>query len=67
MKVMQGGKEVGEVTSACLSPTLEKPIALAYVDASASEMGQALEVDTGKGSSFAGHVTNTPFYKAAKK
>ncbi len=67
MKVMRGGKEVGEVTSACLSPTLEKPIALAYVDAGASEMGQALEVDTGKGSTFAGHVTNTPFYKAAKK
>ncbi len=67
MKVMQGGKEVGEVTSACLSPTLEKPIALAYVDAGASEMGQALEVDTGKGSAFAAHVTNTPFYKAPKK
>jgi aminomethyltransferase len=66
MKVMHRGVEVGEVTSACLSPTLEKPIALAYVNAAQSEKGTALEVDTGKGSVFEGHVVATPFYKAKK-
>ncbi|MGP1308838.1 MAG: glycine cleavage system aminomethyltransferase GcvT [Phycisphaerales bacterium] len=67
MKVRAGGAEVGEVTSACLSPTLEKPIALAYVDAAQSEVGAALEIDTGKGSAFAAKVVPTPFYKAPKK
>jgi len=67
MKVLRGDAEVGEVTSACLSPTLEKPIALAYVDAAQSEQGTALRVDTGKGSTFEAKVVPSPFYKAPKK
>lgn len=66
MKVMLGGSEVGEVTSACLSPTLEKPIALAYVHAPRAEMGAELQIDTGRGAMFAAKVVPTPFYKAKK-
>ena len=66
MKVMRNGAEVGEVTSACLSPTLGKAIGLAYLDAAQSEAGTAIQVDTGKGSMFEGHVVPTPFYKAKK-
>lgn len=66
MKVLRQGAPVGEVTSACLSPTLEKPIGMAYVDAQQAELGTALEIDTGRGATLAAHVVPMPFYKAKK-
>ncbi len=67
MKVTDAGTEVGEVTSACLSPTLERPIAMAYVERGASEPGTRLAVDTGKGKTLDAEVAALPFYKRPKK
>lgn len=66
MIVKSGDKEVGVVTSGCLSPTLNKSIAMAFVDRDLTGLGTALSVDTGKGASLAGKVIPMPFYKMSK-
>src|SRR5215213_5538100 len=43
--VVQNGQPVGEVTSGTFSPTLQKSIAMAYVDAGLAAEGTGLEVD----------------------
>jgi len=63
MKVTKSGKEVGVVTSGCLSPTLGYPVAMAYVDAAHSDIGSALEIDLGK-ATVATEIVPLPFYKA---
>lgn len=60
--IYQGDQLVGEVTSGTQSPTLEKSIAMAYVEASASEPGTALEVDF-RGKRLPAQVVPLPFYK----
>ena len=60
-----GDKEVGVVTSGCLSPTLEKVIAMAFVDKDKTAVGTALQVDIGRGVLEA-KIVPMPFYKAAK-
>ncbi|PYV14669.1 MAG: hypothetical protein DMG21_17450 [Acidobacteria bacterium] len=57
-KLLADGKEVGEVTSACFSPTLAKTIALAYVRREAAEPGTKLSLASGAAAS----VTALPFY-----
>jgi glycine cleavage system T protein len=57
-KLMAGGKEVGEITSACVSPSLAKTIALAYVRREFSETGTKLALASG----HAVQVTALPFY-----
>lgn len=52
------GKALGEVTSACWSPTLGKTIALAYVRREVSPPGTRLELASGA----AATVTALPFY-----
>lgn len=80
MLVRKGDREVGKVSSGCLSPTLGKCIAMAFVDRDAAEPGTVLTVDTGKGASGAGgaggaggvggvlegRVVPMPFYKAPR-
>ncbi len=61
-RVFAGGREVGEVTSGTLSPTLEKSVAMAYVDAAKSAVGEKLEVDL-RGSRVGAAVVALPFYK----
>jgi aminomethyltransferase len=59
--VMKGDETVGEVTSGLLSPTLEFPIALAYVRPEYAAPGTALDVDLrGKPQPF--EVVALPFY-----
>jgi len=58
-KLMAEGKEIGEITSACASPSLGKTIALAYVRREASEPGTSLELASGA----AAEVTTLPFYR----
>ncbi|MDX2114218.1 MAG: glycine cleavage system aminomethyltransferase GcvT, partial [Planctomycetota bacterium] len=60
------GKEAGEVTSGCLSPTLGRPIAMAYVAAGLAAPGTKLTIDAGRGDELAAEVTAMPFYKAPK-
>jgi len=61
-RVLADGQEIGHITSGSQSPTLDCPIAMAYVDASFSSVGQAVEVDV-RGKSIAAKVTSLPFYK----
>ncbi|MEU1817610.1 glycine cleavage system aminomethyltransferase GcvT [Streptomyces roseifaciens] len=61
--VVAGGEVVGEVTSGAPSPTLGKPIAIAYVDAAHAAPGtQGVGVDI-RGSHEAYEVVALPFYK----
>lgn len=53
---------VGTVTSGTFSPTLQKSIAMAYVDSALAEVGTKLTVDI-KGEANAATVVPLPFYK----
>ena len=56
------GSEVGAVTSGALAPTLGHPIAMAYVDPAASEVGTELVVDV-RGKDLPVRVVEMPFYR----
>ena len=60
--VVENGTVVGEVTSGTFSPTLQKSIAMAYVDAGLAAENTALGVDL-KGTENAAKVVKLPFYK----
>jgi aminomethyltransferase len=61
MQVLSGGQVVGELTSGCISPTLDRGIAMAFVPAALAAEGTAFEVDlAGKGTTPA-VVTKLPF------
>jgi len=65
MPVKQGSREVGLVTSGCTSPTLERSIAMAYVDKALAASGTKVQVDPGKGgTALEAEVTALPFYKS---
>lgn len=61
--VLHEGKPVGTVTSGTLSPSLNIPIALAYVPTSLAKVGQSLAVEV-RGQARAAQVVKRPFYKA---
>ena len=63
MPVLAGEQQVGVVTSGCLSPTLDKPIAIIRIDADQAEPGTELQVDLGR-QKAAGAVTALPFYSS---
>ncbi len=62
--VYAGDRQVGEVTSGTFSPTLQKPIAMAFVDPSFTAAGTALEIDI-RGKRLSARVCQLPFYKRA--
>ena len=47
MTVTKGDKEIGTVTSGCVSPTLGYPIAMAYVESNAASEGDTVQVALG--------------------
>ncbi len=61
-----GADAIGVVTSACLSPTLDRPIAMGYVDRAHAEVGTPLTIDAGAGRTLAATVAPLPFYKSPK-
>jgi aminomethyltransferase len=64
--VVAGGAVVGEVTSGAPSPTLNRPIAMAYVDAAYAEPGTGgVAVDI-RGSHEPYEVVALPFYRRAR-
>lgn len=66
MTVKAGDEAVGRVTSACVSPTLDRPIAMAYVRPDHAEPDRSLSIDAGRRSMDA-QSTSLPFYKPTKK
>jgi aminomethyltransferase len=59
--VLRDGVPVGEVTSGALSPTLGTPVAMAYVDPDAAEVGTELALDV-RGTAIPARVVPLPFY-----
>ena len=59
-RVFSEGKEVGWITSFTFAPTLEKPIALAYVRMAVTEAGSRVQIETAKGQ-VDGTVVRLPF------
>ena len=57
-----GDRPVGEVTSGTFSPTLDRPIAMAYVEPSVSQADTQLAVDI-RGHRENGVVVRLPFYR----
>ena len=62
MTVSAGGNEVGIVTSGCLSPTLDRPIAMAYLDT--GTQGR-VEIVLG-GRPVTAEIVALPFYKRSR-
>ena len=60
MKVLSSGNEIGEVTSGCLSPTFNYPIAMAYVPSNFD--GDCVDLDFGK-TTIPATIVDLPFYK----
>jgi len=65
MNVLQGDKVVGQVTSGCLSPTLDRPIAMAIVERGVAESKPELRVDLGR-EQTAATITPMPFIKTVR-
>lgn len=62
--VLKSGEPVGVVTSGTFGPTVQKSIAMAYVDAALANEGTEVEVDL-KGQIIAAYVVRLPFYTRA--
>ncbi len=56
------GRIVGQVTSGSFSPTVDKPIAMAYIDPSVAVIGTSFDVDI-RGTKVAASIVSLPFYK----
>lgn len=63
--IVEGGKEIGVVTSGTHSPTLKKAIGLAYLPLDKSAQGSEFTVLI-RGKETRARVVPTPFYKRAK-
>lgn len=61
-QVYQGDRLIGRVTSGTFSPTLEKAIGMAYIDAGVAALGTSLEVDI-RGKREAATIVKLPFYR----
>jgi len=61
-EVFRGAEKVGTVTSGTFSPTLERAIAMAYLDSRQTEVGTQLEIDV-RGRRQPARVVKLPFYQ----
>ena len=62
-KILSGEKILGAVTSAVFSPSLQKTIAMAYVQRQFTQPGTPVEIDH-EGKKLSAMVTELPFYGA---
>jgi aminomethyltransferase len=60
--VVQGGRQVGTVTSGTQTPFLKKAIGMAYVPTELSRPGSEIEIDV-RGRTSKARVVPLPFYK----
>jgi aminomethyltransferase len=58
----ESGNRIGTVTSGTFSPTLQKPISMAYLDSDRATVGSEIQVDI-RGASTKAWVQELPFYK----
>lgn len=65
MGIHRGSEHVGHVTSGCLSPTLDKVIAMGFVPTELSAEGTEFEIDLGK-SRTAARIVKMPFYNPVR-
>jgi len=63
--VQKDGATVGEISSGTFSPTLEMPIAMAYVDRAHAALDTELFVDI-RGRGEPARVVKLPFYRRKK-
>jgi aminomethyltransferase len=59
--VLSGGRRVGEVTSGTFGPSVEKSIAMAYVEAPLAAVGTEVDVEI-RGQARPARVVKTPFH-----
>jgi aminomethyltransferase len=59
--VMSGGRKVGEVTSGTFGPSVQKSIAMAYVETPLAAVGTGLDVEI-RGQAHPARVVKTPFH-----
>ncbi|MCC7474292.1 MAG: glycine cleavage system aminomethyltransferase GcvT [Pirellulales bacterium] len=64
--VFAAGNQVGEVTSGTFSPTLQQPIAMAYIQPQQAVEGSTVEVDI-RGTMYPATIVPLPFYQRTKK
>ena len=53
---------IGQVTSGSFSPTLDRPIAMAYLDAAVVTIGTSFDIDI-RGTRVSATIVPLPFYK----
>ncbi|MFS0780953.1 glycine cleavage system aminomethyltransferase GcvT [Bacillus sp. 1P06AnD] len=64
-KVYSGEKEIGEVTTGTQSPSLNKAVGYALIDAAYAELGSTVDVEI-RSKRVEAQVVGTPFYKRPK-
>ncbi len=64
--VLADGREIGQVTSGSFAPTLQKSIAMAYVEPAKTAIGTKVQVDI-RGDKVAADVVKLPFYQRVKQ
>ncbi|MBT8387294.1 MAG: glycine cleavage system aminomethyltransferase GcvT [Ignavibacteria bacterium] len=60
--IVDGDKKIGKITSGTVSPVLEKPIALGYIDSDYKKVGTEINISI-RGKEFAAKVVKLPFVK----
>ncbi|MGE3181844.1 MAG: glycine cleavage system aminomethyltransferase GcvT [Phycisphaerae bacterium] len=61
-KIIEDGREVGEITSGALTPTIGKPIAMGLLDTALASPGSKVPIDL-RGTLVEAEVVPLPFYK----
>jgi aminomethyltransferase len=64
-RILAGGVDIGKVTSGTFSPTFERALGMAMVDAAHAAPGSAVEIDV-RGRRVAARLAPLPFYKRRK-
>jgi aminomethyltransferase len=62
--VLREGVDIGQITSGSFSPTLGRPIAMAYVDTQHANIGTTVDIDI-RGKLEPATIVKLPFYRRA--
>ena len=65
MDIVLDGQVIGNITSGCASPTLNKSIAMGFVNSMHTELGTKMQIDAGR-TKLDAVVVEMPFYKRPK-